>query len=236
MEKTLVIIPAYNEEETITEAILSVKSTYPAFDVLVVNDGSTDRTSILAKKTEMAFVIDLPFNVGIGGCVQSGFKFADKYNYSFALQFDGDGQHLISEIEKILLPIRKLEYDCVIGSRFIQNGTHYKPDVFRLMGIRILRFFSFLYTRQQISDQTSGFRSYNRRAIEFLSEHYPGEYPEPELIILLGRNGFKMKEVFTEMRSRQGGVSSIPLWKGPYYIIRVLLAMTMAALRSHKIY
>jgi len=235
MEKILVIIPAYNEEDTIAEVIFSIKSAYPQFDILVVNDGSTDETSYLAKQTEKALVVDLPFNIGIGGCVQSGFKFAAQNNYDITLQFDGDGQHLISEIEKIILPIQDGKWDCVIGSRFIQNGKHYKPTSFRMMGIWILRFFCFLYTRQRISDQTSGFRSYNRRTINFLAEHYPGEYPEPELIILLGRNGFKMKEVFTEMRGRQGGVSSIPLWKGPYYIIRVVLAMTMAALRSKKL-
>jgi len=127
------------------------------------------------------------------------------------------------------------EADCVIGSRFIQKAQTYQPSSFRLLGIYILRFFSFLFVGQRIADQTSGFRAYNRKAIEFLAAHYPVDFPEPELIILLGKNEFIMKEVFTQMRERQGGVSSIPTWKGPYYIVKVLLSMTMAALRSKKI-
>ena len=112
---------------------------------------------------------------------------------------------------------------------------NYQPNSMRLIGIYILRFFSFLFVKQRIADQTSGFRAYNRKTIEFLAEHYPVDYPEPELIILLGNNNFRMKEVFTQMRERQGGVSSIPSWKGPYYIVKVLLSMAMAALRSKKI-
>jgi glycosyltransferase involved in cell wall biosynthesis len=234
MEKVLVIIPAFNEAVNIVEVIRLIKNDYPAFDLLVVNDGSTDETSKLAKKTKSAYVIDLPYNMGIGASVQTGFKFAKKHDYQIALQFDGDGQHLIAEIKKIITPILTGESDCVIGSRFIQNAQTYKPASFRLMGIYILRFFSFIFVGQRIADQTSGFRAYNRKSIVFLATHYPVDFPEPEVIILLGKNNFKMKEVFTQMQERQGGISSIPLWKGPYYIIKVLLSMTMAALRSKK--
>jgi glycosyltransferase involved in cell wall biosynthesis len=234
-EKVLVIIPAFNEAESIVEVVTTVKREYPAFDLLVVNDGSTDDTGNLTDKTTLAKVINLPFNMGIGASVQTGFIYAKKHDYQIALQFDGDGQHLIGEIEKIITPLIAGEADCVIGSRFIQKTQTYKPTSFRLLGIYILRFFSFLFVGQRISDQTSGFRAYNRKAIEFLAVHYPIDFPEPELIILLGKNNFKMKEIFTEMRERQGGVSSIPNWKGPYYIIKVLLSMTMAALRSKKV-
>jgi hypothetical protein len=142
---------------------------------------------------------------------------------------------MIHEIKKLIQPIINNEVDCVIGSRFIQKTESYRPTSFRMLGVYLLRFLSFVLIRQWISDQTSGFRAYNKSCISFLAEHYPGEYPEPEVIILLGRNDFKMKEVFTQMRERQGGVSSIPLWRGPYYILRVGLAMKMAALRSKKI-
>lgn len=235
MEKVLVIIPAFNEAANIVEVVTAIKHEYPGFDLLVVNDGSGDETGKLAERTRLAFVINLPYNMGIGASVQTGFKFAKKHDYQIALQFDGDGQHMIEEISKIIKPIIAEEADCVIGSRFIQKAQTYQPSSFRLMGIYILRLFSYIFVRQRIADQTSGFRAYNSKAIEFLAVHYPVDFPEPELIILLGKNKFKMKEVFTQMRERQGGVSSIPTWKGPYYIIKVLLSMTMAALRSKKI-
>ena len=234
-EKILVIIPAFNEAASIVEVVTAVNQEYPTFDLLVVNDGSADETGKLAERTQLAFVINLPYNMGIGASVQTGFKFAKKFDYQIALQFDGDGQHMIEEISKIIKPIMNGEADCVIGSRFIQKAQTYQPSSFRLLGIYILRFFSFLFVGQRIADQTSGFRAYNRKAIEFLAAHYPVDFPEPELIILLGKNEFIMKEVFTQMRERQGGVSSIPTWKGPYYIVKVLLSMTMAALRSKKI-
>lgn len=235
MDKVLVIIPAFNEEENIVEVITAIKQSYPSFDLLVVNDGSADNTGRLAENTNQAYVINLPYNMGIGASVQTGFKFAKTHEYQIALQFDGDGQHLIEEISKIIEPIKSDEADCVIGSRFIQKSQTYQPTSLRLIGIYILRLFSYIFVRQQIADQTSGFRAYNRKAIEFLATHYPVDFPEPELIILLGKNRFRMKEVFTQMRERQGGVSSIPIWKGPYYIVKVLLSMTMAALRSKKI-
>ncbi len=235
MSKVLVIIPAYNEAENIQNVIQEIKHSFPAFDIVVVNDGSKDDTGLLAEQTNLAYVINLPYNMGIGAGVQTGLKFAINHNYDLALQFDGDGQHLIEELKKIIEPIEKNEADCVIGSRFIQKTENYKPTSLRLLGIYILRFFSYAYVNQRIADQTSGFRAYNRKAMEFLAVHYPIDYPEPELIILLARNKFRLMEVFTQMRERQGGVSSIPTWKGPYYIIKVLLAMTMAAIRSRKI-
>ena len=235
MSKVLVIIPAYNEADNIVNVISEIKHSFPVYDIMVVNDGSKDNTGELAEQTDLAYVINLPYNMGIGASVQTGFKYAVKHNYDVALQFDGDGQHMIGEIKKIIQPIENSKADCVIGSRFTQKAENYKPKSLRLLGIYILRFFSYLYVNQKIADQTSGFRAYNQKAIAFLAVHYPIDYPEPELIILLARNKFRLLEVFTQMRERQGGVSSIPVWKGPYYVIKVLLSMTMAALRSQKI-
>ena len=234
MSEVLIIIPAYNEAANIVNVINSIKDYYPEYDIVVINDGSEDNTGPLAESTNKAYVVHLPYNIGIGGSVQTGFKFAKKHDYKIACQFDGDGQHMIQEIQKIIEPIEKMEADCVIGSRFAQKQDCYKPNTLRMLGIFILRFFSFLIVHQRISDQTSGFRAYNKKSIAFLAKHYPKDYPEPEIIILLGRNGFTIKEVFTEMRERQGGISSIPFYRGPYYIIKVLLAMAMAALRSKK--
>lgn len=228
----LVIIPAYNEADNIVGVVTSIHSLYPEFDVLVVDDGSLDNTAEMARSTLCAEVISLPYNIGIGGSVQTGFKYARKYQYQYAIQFDGDGQHLVGEIRKILEPVIAGTADCVIGSRFVQNGANYRPDIIRKLGIYILRLFSFLFVQQRISDQTSGFRAYNRKCISLLADNYPKDYPEPEVIILLGRHQLIIKEIYTQMRERQGGVSSISIWQGPYYIIKVLLAMSMARLRN----
>jgi glycosyltransferase involved in cell wall biosynthesis len=200
----------------------------------VVNDGSKDPTGRVAKFTGQAKVINLPFNLGIGAAVQTGFKYAKKHNYDIALQFDGDGQHMVPEIHKIVDPVANDETDCMIGSRFVQDLDNYKTSPLRRIGIRIFEVASYLLIGQKIKDQTSGFRAYNKEIIHFMAKYYPTDYPEPEVIILLGKNGFRMKEVFTQMRERQGGISSIPLSKGPFYMAKVLLAMIMAALREKR--
>jgi len=230
----LVIIPAYNEEDNIKNVIHSISATYPSYDILVIDDGSRDNTANFARQTKLANVISLPYNIGIGGSVQTGFKFARKYGYKFAIQFDGDGQHLVEEIKKILRPVISGDADCMIGSRFVQNDENYHPDLLRKFGIYILRQYSYLYIGQRISDQTSGFRAFNKECIDALADYYPKDYPEPEVIVFLGRNNFVIKEVFTQMKERQGGVSSIPTWNGPLYMAKVILSMTMARVRSKR--
>lgn len=231
----LIIIPAFNEAASIETVLLAIKTEYPKYDIVVIDDGSSDDTAEIARSTQAAFIINLPYNIGIGGSVQTGFKFAHKYGYKYAIQFDGDGQHLVKEIPKILKPVKAGEVDCMIGSRFTQNtDDSYHPDIARKMGIYILRFFSYLYIGQRITDQTSGFRAFNSSCIKILAEYYPKDFPEPEVIILLGRNKYIIKEVYTQMRERQGGISSIPIWRGPYYIIKVLLAMTMERIRKRR--
>lgn len=234
--KTLIIIPAYNEAANIEQIILEVRVVYPDYDILVVNDASTDDSARIAGATGMAAVISLPFNLGIGGAVQTGFMYAREKGYDIALQFDGDGQHQVSEIIKLVKVIEKEKADVVIGSRFNKKSEGFTtPHFLRRLGIRIFQMASYLMIRQRITDHTSGFRAYNRKAFCFLADNYPTDYPEPEVVILLGRNHFVMKEVFTQMLRRQGGVSSIPVAKGPYYMIKVLLAMFMAAIRSRII-
>ncbi len=233
--KTLIIIPVYNEAESIDRILHDVNAAYPMFDILVVNDASKDDSSLIANATGLAEVIDLPFNLGIGGAVQTGFMYARENGYDIALQFDGDGQHQVAEIARLLKPVRNNEADVVIGSRFNKKAKGFKTQPLRRLGIRIFQFASYLMIRQRITDHTSGFRAYNRKAFCFLADHYPTDYPEPEVVILLGRNHFVVKEVFTQMLRRQGGVSSIPLAKGPYYVMKVLLAMFMASIRSRII-
>ena len=235
MKKILIIVPAYNEADNIRAVIHKLHAENEDWDVLVINDASSDDTNVIAHETGHAEVINLPFNLGIGGCVQTGFRYARNNDYDFALQFDGDGQHSAEEIHKLLDIVMNDEADVAIGSRFSRKHNGYKSSSFRRVGIRVFEWLSFLLINQHITDHTSGFRAYNRKAVHFLADHYPSDYPEPEVIILLGKNGFRMKETFTQMHERKGGVSSIPLTKGPYYMIKVMLAMFMSAIRS-KIY
>ena len=231
-KEVLIIIPVFNESANIIKLIHEVNNAYPDWEILVVNDASTDNSGQLAESTRKATVINLPINLGIGGCVQTGFKYAKKYNYRFALQFDGDGQHKVSEIEKLIKPLKKKEADVIIGSRFNIKHNGYKTEKMRRIGIKIFEWLSYALIHQRITDHTSGFRAYNRKAIRFLAENYPTDFPEPEVVILLGKNGFVIKEKFAQMMERQGGISSIPLAKGPYYMTKVLLSMIMASMRS----
>jgi glycosyltransferase involved in cell wall biosynthesis len=232
MEKILIIVPAYNEEDNIGQVIHKLYAENKGWDILVINDASTDNTSAIARATGKARVIDLPFNLGIGGGVQTGFRYARQNNYDFAFQFDGDGQHSAEEIYKLLEIVKNDKADVAIGSRFSQKHNGFRSSVYRRIGIRIFEWFSYLLIHQRITDHTSGFRAYNRKAIKFLADYYPSDYPEPEVVILLGRNGFRIQETFTQMHERQGGVSSIPLTKGPYYMVKVMLAMFMSSIRS----
>jgi glycosyltransferase involved in cell wall biosynthesis len=234
--KVLIIIPAYNEAETIPELLEQIRSLNQNWDVLVVNDASKDTTEFLARQSGLAEVVSLPFNLGIGGAVQTGFKYAVRKNYDIALQFDGDGQHPAGQILSLIQMVVTGEADVVIGSRFNRKNTGIKTHFMRRTGIKIFEWFSFLLIRQRITDHTSGFRAYNRKAFTFLASNYPTDYPEPEVVILLGKNNFVMKETFTQMHERKGGVSSIPISRGPYYMIKVLLAMFMAAIRSRIIH
>jgi len=231
--KILIIVPAFNEEDNISQVMASLKKKVAYADVMVINDGSSDNTASIVCNISAKSLISLPVNLGIGGAVQTGFIYAQRYNYDIAVQFDGDGQHLASEIDKLLSPIIKHETDVVIGSRFTRKGLDtYRSTPLRLLGIKMFKFINSLLIGQRITDNTSGFRAYNRRAIEFLAQNYPMDYPEPEAVILLGKNHFRLKEVYTRMAPRDGGVSSISGFDSVYYMVKVFLAVFMNALRS----
>jgi len=228
---TLVIVPAYNEEKNIVRVLEELHSLCRNMDLLVINDGSTDNTSHIARATGLAVVVDLQKNLGIGCAVQTGFKYARSHGYERAVQFDGDGQHIADEISKLIEPLEQ-NIDMVIGSRFLNNKSGYRSTFMRRRGIRLFQKVNSLLIGQKITDNTSGFRAYNRAAITFLAEHYPEDYPEPETVILLGKNSFTITEVDVQMRQRQGGRSSISGIKGGYYMVKVLLAILMTALRK----
>ncbi len=222
-EKILVIIPAYNEEATVHRVAREVRDFVPEADVLVVNDGSTDRTSEEAKKSGVT-VLDLPFNLGIGGAMQAGYRYAFEKGYDLAVQVDGDGQHDPREIQKLIDSMRLRGLDLAIGSRFVGN-SEYRPSTMRRVGISILSRVISVLVGQKIGDPTSGFRAANRRAIELFAFNYPQDYPEPEVLVLLKRSGLKMGEVAVEMNHRTCGASSITRSRSLYYVAKVLLAI-----------
>lgn len=227
----LIIIPAYNESENIINVIDSLSTQNSDWDTLVINDGSTDDTGELASQTGKTYVINLPIKLGIGSCVQTGFKFARQHHYEYALRFDGDGQHKACEINKLLEIIENKQADIAIGSRFCKKPLSFKTTPLRYFGITVFKIVNSILIDQKITDNTSGFRAYNQKAINFLAEHYPADYPEPEAVILLGRNEFRLKESYTEMEYRQGGKSSISGISTIYYMIKVLLSVILTYIR-----
>ncbi len=231
MGDDLIIIPAFNEEENLGAVLSAIAADAPGFDVVVINDGSSDRTSAVARSFPGVRVVDLPVNIGIGGAVQTGFISAKERGHRLAVQVDGDGQHIPAEIRKIAAPIRAGEADVVIGSRFL-DSARFPGSVFRRAGIRIFQLVNRALLGERITDSTSGFRAYNRRAIEVLAERYPDDYPEPEAIFILRRKGLRVREVPVEMKTRAGGRSSITLGRSLYYMVKVNLAILVLTLRK----
>ncbi len=229
--KCLIVIPAYNEAASIGRVLESLAALGRGFEVLVVNDGSRDDTVSEVRSHGSATVLDLACNLGIGGAVQTGFHYALRHDVDVLVKFDGDGQHLAQEIDKLLEPLLAGRSDVVIGSRFLVDGG-FKSTFGRRLGIRLLALVNSLFLGYRIHDNTSGFRAYNRKAIEFLAEHYPAiDYPEPEEVVLLVRNGFRVTETAVVMAPRQGGSSSISLGRSVHYMAKVLLAIMMVSLR-----
>lgn len=230
-KRTLIIIPAYNEEGSIAAVVENIRKHGADADVLVVNDGSQDRTARTARESG-AQVITLPYNMGIGSAVQSGMLFAKEKGYHFAVQVDGDGQHPANEIPSLLAALKD-GVDVAIGSRFVQS-TAYRPPFFRAFGIKLFSFLVSSIVGKKVYDTTSGFRAINRKAIVLLAETYPHDYPEVEALITLHRNGMKFIEIPVEMNYRQEGKSSISATAGVYYMLKVTLAVLVAVIKRRK--
>lgn len=230
--KPLVIMPAYNEANNIAGVINELKSMELPLDILVVDDGSTDNTAEIVSGLGV-HVIRLPFNLGIGGAVQTGFRFAVQNNYNIAIQLDSDGQHIPQEIPKLLKPILGERVDMCIGSRYLQQNGYQTP-LPRKIGMVVFSIINSLLVGKRITDNTSGFRAFNRRAIEFLAENYPIDYPEPETIVILGRNGFLIQECAVNMRKRKSGESSITTLLSIYYMFKVLLSIMVDPFKTFR--
>ena len=232
-KKIIVIIPAFNEEGSIGKVVEEVKTQLPGMDVLVVNDGSSDLTSEIAQ-SKGAIVLDLPFNLGIGGAMQAGYKYAYEKGYDIAIQVDGDGQHDPREISKLLRALGEGNVDVAMGSRFI-GDSEYKASVMRRLGILILSKAISMIVREKLTDPTSGFRAANRRAIQLFSVNYPQDYPEPEAMVLLHQCGLKMKEIPVKINQRYSGESSITKIRSIYYMVKVLLAIFVDCFKKRPV-
>ena len=227
--KVLVIIPAYNEESCILETVKSVVDM--GYDYVVVNDGSTDATLEVCRKNGIN-VLDLSQNLGIGGAVQAGHKYANRYGYEIDVQVDGDGQHDPAFIPDIVREIQRGN-DLVIGSRFLSDNEGFKSTCLRRVGIKWLSAWLRLLTGHVVKDPTSGFRACGKRAIKLFSAAYPSDYPEPDSIAVAIRSGLEICEVSVEMHERQGGASSISGLSSLYYMVKVTISIWIACMTRH---
>lgn len=230
-EKTLLIIPAYNEEASIKNTMENILKS--GYDYVIVNDGSTDNTLSICKNSKYNY-ISLPVNLGIGGAVQAGYKYALENGYDIAIQFDADGQHDIKYIDNLIAPIKNGEAHVVIGSRFVEKKSSFKSTKLRRVGINVISIIIKMFSGEKIYDTTSGFRAVNKDVIKRFSDNYPMEYPEPISSFELLESGYKIKEVPVEMHERAGGKSSINSWKNVYYMINVCLSMIVVKIRGGK--
>ena len=225
MSKVLIIIPAYNEADNIEQVVDNLILNYPQYDYVVVNDGSSDRTRDVCRERGYQY-LNLSINLGIGGAVQTGYKYAKDKGYDVAVQMDGDGQHDISYLEKMLPVLESGEADIVIGSRFIDKEG-FQSSFFRRLGIKFLSNLIWVCTGQRIKDVTSGFRAVNKRFIDIYAKYYPTDYPEPEAIISAIMYRGQIKEDPVVMHERAGGDSSINFLRSIYYMIKVTLAIVV---------
>jgi len=222
-DRMLIIIPAYNEEQALP-GVLADLACIEGVDVLVIDDGSADRTSQVAREGG-AYVATLPFNLGIGGALRTGFRYAARHGYTCAVQFDADGQHLAPEIEVLRGALHE-GADIVIGTRFAGDDQSYAVGKVRSGGMRVLRMLILLLAGDRLSDTSSGFRGFNRRAIELFASSYPAEYLDSvEALLLALQSGLRVREVPVRMRERQGGVASNRSWKLAYHYVRVVVVL-----------
>lgn len=226
--KKLVIIPAFNEEGNLKKTIEDIKTNAPDFDYIIVNDCSTDETLAMCRRHQYNY-LNLPVNLGIGGAVQTGYRYAYYKGYDLAVQFDGDGQHDASYLEDMAQELLTSDSDMVIGSRFIEKEG-FQSSALRRVGIVYFTFLIKLLTGKTITDPTSGMRMVNRKLLKKFTEDYPKDYPEPESVVAILAQKYKVKEIPVVMKERMEGESSISFRKSIYYMIKVSFAILIARL------
>lgn len=230
-KKILIVVPAFNEQDNIAQVVSDIKKYQPNADILVINDCSYDDTYNVACTQKDIKVLDLPINLGIGGTMQTGFKYALFHNYDYMLQVDGDGQHLPSEINKLIEAIELNSYDMVIGSRFLEVKSNSTTKL-RRCGIKVFYYLFKFLIDLSITDSTSGFRIFNKKSIAILARHYPEDYPEPDAVIILHKHALTIGEVGVFMKPRLHGESSITALKSPYYMIKVINSILFTHIRT----
>ena len=231
--KRLAIVPAFNEEVSVGRVIDELRDFDPGFEIAVVDDGSTDRTAGVADDRG-AHVIRLPFNLGIGGAMQTGYRYAFEHGFDIAVQVDGDGQHDPAQLPRILEPVLDGDADLVVGSRFAGPGA-YRSTALRRVGIRIFASVVSAVVGQRVTDTTSGFRAVNRKGIALFAADYPHDYPEVEATVMCVKHKLRLLEVPVEMRERSGGQSSITALRSVYYMTKVLLAIFVGLFRRYAV-
>jgi glycosyltransferase involved in cell wall biosynthesis len=232
--RRVAVVPAFNEEQNVGRVVDEIRAVDPALDIVVVDDGSFDRTAAVAREHGAA-VVRLPFNLGIGGAVQTGFRYAFERGYDVAVRLDGDGQHDPAQLDRILTPVVSGEADIAVGSRFAAPGDGYRSSRSRRVGIRVLAWVVSRIVGRRVTDTTSGFQALNRRAIELFAQDYPHDYPEVEATIMVSRHRLRSVEVPVEMRERGGGRSSITALRSIYYMVKVLLAIFVGLFRRNVV-
>lgn len=230
--KILVIIPAYNEEKSIAKVIQKLKKDCGQADYVVVNDCSRDATLDVLERCGAEY-LNLPLNLGIGGGVQTGYKYALRNNYDVAIQIDGDGQHDTKYLKDVIRPIEEGTADIVIGSRFLEKKG-FQSSGMRRIGIRFLSWLIRVCCGTKVNDATSGFRAVNRKFIKLYANEYPIDYPEPEAIVRASLEGARVCEVPVIMKERESGQSSIYAWRSVYYMIKVSLAIILCRLSNSR--
>jgi glycosyltransferase involved in cell wall biosynthesis len=232
--RRIAVVPARNEEGAVGAVVAEIRAFDPQLDVVVLDDGSTDRTAEVARAAG-AYVVRLPFNVGIGAAVQTGFKFALEHDYELAVRLDGDGQHDPTELPKLLEVIDRDEADVVVGSRFVSGGDGHSGPRSRRIGIVFFARLVSALTRQRVTDTTSGFQALNRRGIAVFAADYPHDYPEVEATLMVHKHRLRLAEVPVTMRERAHGESSITTLRSIYYMFKVTLALLVGMLRTYAL-
>lgn len=232
--RRIAIVPALNEELSVPAVIDEIRAFDPGLDIVVVDDGSVDRTAAVAA-AKGARVLRLPFNLGIGGAVQTGFRYAFENGYDLAVRVDGDGQHDPSQLGLVIAPVLRGEADVAVGSRFAAVGDGYRSSRTRRVGIRLLAWVVSRIVGRRVTDTTSGFQALNRNGIALFARDYPHDYPEVEATVMVFRHRLRLEEVPVSMRERGGGQSSITALRSIYYMVKVLLAIFVGLFRRNVV-
>lgn len=228
--KKIIVIPAYNEEGNLEKTVRDIRENAPDFDYVIVNDCSTDNTLGMCREKGFSY-LNLPLNLGIGGAVQTGYRYAYYHGYDLAVQFDGDGQHSAKFLAQMAKVLEETESDMVIGSRFIEKEG-FQSSGLRRIGIRYFSLLIKLLTGKTVTDPTSGMRMINRKLLKKFTNEYPKDYPEPESVVTVLSEKHKVTEIPVVMNEREEGISSISLRNSVYYMIKVSFAVVIARMKK----